>query len=282
MPDQKVWNAESHEKKVEGFYGTGLSGFHDYHGGYLNFGWWKETKDYLQAAEQLVGKVAELLRLDKKSRLLDVACGMGAQDVLIHKAFGCEIDAVDVTWKHVMLARERVAMAKLWNKVRVHHGSATQLSFPERSFSHVMCIEGLPHFNTREAFFKEAFRVLRPGGRVAFADYTLKRKPKGLFEWGVLRAAARLWHVPKENWDTAEEYEAKLRSAGFSKVSIQEVGEHVIPGYYFEQQRPETRKECEKIRGYWATHAGWVIDYLVYKLYKDGLMEYVFVKAEKV
>ena len=57
--------------------------------------------------------------------------------------------------------------------------------------------------------------------------------------------------------------------------------ELTIPGYYREQRRPETLRELTKIRGVVAGRLGWVIDIAVLKAYEMGLMEYVFVRAEK-
>ena len=64
--------------------------FGEFHGGYLNFGWWEKTDTYLEAAETLVQIMAKTLGLNNQSKLLDVACGMGAQDVYIHRHFGTE------------------------------------------------------------------------------------------------------------------------------------------------------------------------------------------------
>jgi hypothetical protein len=62
---------------------------------------------------------------------------------------------------------------------------------------------------------------------------------------------------------------------------VEEVGRLTIPGYYREQRRPETIRELTRIRGVMAGRLGWVIDVAVLKAYEMGLMEYVFVRAEK-
>ena len=148
--DRITWTKDRHESGVENFYGAGVENYGEYHGGYLNFGWWDEgCEDYLEAAQKLVHKMGVLLGLDKDSKLIDVACGMAPQDVYLRKNFGSTIDAVDVTWKHVEIARKRMEREQLGDGVRVHHGTATDLPFQENSFSHVMSIEGPEHFDTR-------------------------------------------------------------------------------------------------------------------------------------
>src|SRR3989338_1294146 len=62
--DKKTWAGESHEAAVDYFYGTGIEGHHNYHNGYLNFGYWtREGMSYEEAAENLVQKMGDLLGL---------------------------------------------------------------------------------------------------------------------------------------------------------------------------------------------------------------------------
>lgn len=80
---------------------------------------------------------------------------------------------------------------------------------------------------------------------------------------------------------TSDAYRETLGRVGFTSVEVEEVGRLTIPGYYREQRRPETIRELTKIRGAVAGRLGWVIDLAVLKAYEMGLMEYVFVRAEK-
>lgn len=281
-PEHIAWKEHSHEAGVEKFYGTGAEHYGNFHGSYLNFGLWEKGIDnYLQAAEHLVTHMGETLGLIPQSRLLDVACGMGVQDVLLHRTFGCSIDALDVTWKHVELAKQRVQKAGLQEQVKIHHGTATKLPFDDLAFTHVMSVEGPEHFNTREDFFKEAYRVLMPGGVMVLTDYNLHRLPRNLWERFVVEAARILWHVPRANYDTVDSYKMKLERNGFRNVMIKEIGERVIPGYYFEQQRPETKKALRKIRGLVGRYGGALIDRVLYKAFTVGLINYILVRAEK-
>ncbi|MGH9762138.1 MAG: class I SAM-dependent methyltransferase, partial [Blastocatellia bacterium] len=180
MEDRKNWFKTSHERKVEKFYGHGAENYTDFHDSYLNFGLWDEgIADYIAAAENLVRQLGAFCGLNAQTRLLDVACGFGTQDIFLTRTFSpASIDGVDVTWPHVVQARTRAREAGFEDRVRFHHGTATKLEFPEDSFSHVLSIEGPVHFDTREKFMREAQRVLKPGGVIAMADYTLKRPPR--------------------------------------------------------------------------------------------------------
>lgn len=280
---RKFWPRVSHERKVENFYGRGVENYGEFHNGYLNFGLWEDgIHDYVSAAENLVRRMGEMLGLNRESRLLDVAPGMGTQDIFLMRTFApAFIEAIDVTWKHVKHGLRRAREYCMEEPVRFQHGTATQLPFPDSHFTHVISIEGPEHFNTREQFMREAFRVLRTGGVMALADYTLKRPPKNWIEKLVVESARRLWKVPKENVDSADTYGEKLRRVGFRNISLQEMGALTIPGYYFEQIRPETRRVLRKIRGFIGGRLGIIVDIAVYQAFQRGLLEYVLVRAEK-
>ena len=281
--DRKSWSAGAHERKVENLYGGGIENYLAHHDGYLNFGLWEEgIPDYIRAAENLVHRMGTILGLNEKSRLLDVAPGMGTQDIFLSQNFSpLSIDGLDVTWGHVEHGRRRAQEAHLEDRVRFSHGTATEIPFPDGSFTHVLSIEGPEHFDTREKFLHEAWRVLEPGGVIAMADFIVKREPRNLVEKVVAEAARSLWKVPRANVYTAEVYSEKMRGAGFEKVEMQEMGALVIPGYYSEQMRPETIKAITRIRGFMLARLSLLLDIAVYRGFTMGLLEYVLVRGEK-
>lgn len=279
--DRKSWGASAHERKVEKLYGGGVENYVDWHNGYLNFGLWEEgITDYVSAAENLVHRMGQLLGLNQDSKLLDVAPGMGTQDIYLFENFSpASIDGLDVTWGHIEHGRRRAAAAHVDDRVRFHHGTAIKLPFPDGSFTSVLSIEGPEHFDTREKFLHEARRVLQPGGVIAMADFIVKREPRNLIEKFVAEAARRLWQVPRANIYPGQVYEQKMRAAGFDRVEITEMGALVIPGYYFEQMRPEAIAAITKIRGFALARLSLLLDIAVYRGFTMGLLEYVLVRG---
>ncbi len=283
------WSDEHpHERRVERLYGYGAENYGEFHGGYLNFGLWTKPdgtiiSNYVEAAKNLVRHVANMARLDRDSRLLDVACGYGVQDILLMNAFGCKsIDALDATWAHVQELDRRACKAGHGGTIRAHHGTATDLSrFPPESFTHVICIEGVAHFDTRAKFLDEAFDLLEPGGVLVMADYLMKRPPMTLIERAMIHVVPWLWHMPAANVMNVTGYTETLVRVGFTDVRVESAGDHVIPGYFVENQRPQAIAELRKIRGVTGEIVGRVLDHAVYQAYKRGLCDYVFVRAVK-
>lgn len=280
---RRDWESQTQERAVERFYSHGADRFVELHGGYLNFGLWEDgVRDYVQAAQALVRSLARWGGLDQDSEVLDVGCGTGAQDVLIARELAPRrLVGLDLTWAHVQTARRRAREAGLEDRVRFLHGTAVDLQFADASFTHVLGVEGNVHFDTRERFFAEAFRVLRPGGQLLLADYVTPEVPRGRARTALLRAVCKAWHVPVENQHTAEVFAAKLGRAGFTSVEVQHVGERTIPPYVREQYRGSHVARMARVRGPLATACGLALDAMVFGLYRLRLLDYVLVRAVK-
>lgn len=268
-----------HEEATARFYGIGVENYGTFHGNYLNFGLWENgITDYVEAAENLVKRVAEKINLNGDSVLLNVACGMGPEALFLMRTFNCKkITAVDLTKKHIEIARSR----NQHNNIEYLVGDACYLPFEKESFTSLIGLEGIANFNTREDFFKEAYRLLRKNSQIGLSDFVLIKEPKNNMERKMLQFAAWLWHVPYENIDTKESYRKKLERNGFSDVDIELVSDNVYPGYVNEQFRPEIRNELCKIRGHLVTRVGLFLDYLLEFLHKKGFLGYVLVGARK-
>jgi len=283
MEARTTWPRSSREGAVERFYSHGVNGETDIHRGFLNFGLWERSiADYVAAAENLVSRLGTMLGLDSGARLLDVACGMGSQDVHLQRTFGpLEIDGLDVTWQHVERARQRAQDEALDDRLRFHHGTATALPFAAGAFTHLMSIEGPEHFDTRRSFFEEAIRVLRPGGVMCLADYTVNARPRNVLERTVFGVVLRMWKVPSENVWNAGEYREQLQAAGFHDVTLDHVGPLTFPGYYREQCRPAFRAEMRRLQGPLIERLGHLINVMTNRAYEMGLIDYVLVRAVK-
>ncbi len=106
-------------------------------------------------------------QLPRGASVLDVGCGYGAF-VLASRAHGLEAQGFELAPFEVDIARRRLARVEPeTDTIRVfHQGHAGRLPFADGEFDAVTLFNVLEHVQNHRPVLREAFRVLRPGGRM--------------------------------------------------------------------------------------------------------------------
>ncbi len=163
------------------------------------------------------GNPTMLADLQPGDVVLDLGSG-GGIDVLLSarrvgptgKAYG-----LDMTPEMLELARKNQVEAEVTN-AEFLQGTIEDIPLPDASVDVVIsnCVVNLSP--DKDAVAREAFRVLKAGGRLAISDIVLLRP---LSE--STRALIGLWTGCVAGALVDDDYQAKLRAAGFENVSIE-------------------------------------------------------------
>lgn len=148
--------------------------------------------------------------------VVDLGSGGGLDVFLAASKIGPEGRAIGIDMTEAMIARAREnAKAGGYSNVEFHQAMIDDLPLPDASVDCVIsnCVLNLAP--DKPAVFREIFRVLKPGGRLAVSDIALKAElPEAVATSlaayvGCIAGAIRI-----------EEYRSELTKAGFKFVEI--------------------------------------------------------------
>lgn len=147
-------------------------------GRHVHWGYWEQpeaaeltTADFEQAAENLTRQVCLAGNIKNDLSVLDVGCGFGGTVAYINEHYtGMKLAGLNIDERQLVRARERV-LPVADNTILFQAGNACALPYQDQSYDVVLAVECIFHFPDREQFFKQAYRVLKPGGYLALSDF---------------------------------------------------------------------------------------------------------------
>jgi len=163
------------------------------------------------------GNPTALAALNAGETVLDLGSGGGIDVLLSAKRVGPSGKAygLDMTDEMLALARENQRKAGIEN-VEFLKGEIENIPLPGESVDVIIsnCVINLSA--DKDEVFREAFRVLRPGGRFAVSDVLVRGEVPA-----EVRRSMELWAGCIAGALQEEDYIGKLKAAGFQDISIE-------------------------------------------------------------
>lgn len=194
----------------------------------MHAGFWDDTTKSLSDALNRENEVlAEIAQISTTDRVLDAGCGVGGSSIFLASRYGCNVIGITLSSKQASKALSNATKYGVAPQVSFQVRDYCNTQFPDASFDVVWGLESVCHATDKAQFVKEAYRLLKPGGRMILADgfasktqyipqeaYEMKKWLKG---WGV------------DSLETVGAFENHLYNNGFQQINFRNITKNVLP-----------------------------------------------------
>ena len=171
---------------------------------------------------------------DAQHSILDVATGQGPViEAAISKAKSIKIDAkftaLDFSSNFLQLAKENLEVAHPDTPIEWIEGDAQAMPFNDDAFTSVCCNFGILHLSDPDLFLSESYRILKPGGRLAFSAWSAPPATEG---FGLILGAVNDVGNPNVDlpegppffrFSNADEIKRLMEAVGFEGIDVTKV-----------------------------------------------------------
>ena len=239
----------------------------------INFGYWPNTCENLYDAQMaFCDLIAELLSpLEEGMHGVEVGCGIGGYAIRLLEKHPVELICYDLLQEHLDITRRYAEKKSVEDRLHTIQGNSMNMeSIEDNSLDFMYSVESSFHYDEKQKFFNEVFRVLKPGAVFAYADISCEDISRIAFKDG-------------NHFSSKLELDEYINTAGLTIDQHRDIGEQVYEPLYDYTARfndeildapPGSTKA--KVGKYWD-----LVNSNYTKLYRQGKMGYQVYRLSK-
>jgi cyclopropane fatty-acyl-phospholipid synthase-like methyltransferase len=189
--------------------------------------WEKGVRTHQEAHQVHNRLLAQRAAISARDRVLDAGCGLGGSAFFLAETYGAHVEGISLSSAQLREARRAAAQRHLEHFVTFSQQDYVETNFASGSFDVVWAFESVCHAPHKRLFLEEAFRVLRPGGRLVMADYFRRSR-----SWAA--DDEKYFHLAVDgsavhDLDTPDEFFNSMQDVGFQDISFEERTDQIEP-----------------------------------------------------
>ena len=195
----------------------------------LHYGYWDAATPY-QHHQALLNKnqvLYDLAGLNSQHAVLDAGCGIGGSSIWMAKQHGNRVTGITISAKQAQYARQHAKRHGVAAQVDFQVADFCATPFVDNQFDAVWALESACHALNKAELLQEAWRVLRPGGRLVVCDGFVREGSFNASQWQAMVTCLNGWAVP--NLATLADFENALQHVGFDAIQCHDITPQTLP-----------------------------------------------------
>jgi len=193
----------------------------------MHYGFWdSSTKTLRQATEKFNEVLTHTAHITNKDLVLDAGCGVGGASTYLAKTIGCHVTGITICPRQIPVAYANAKKDGVAHLAEFYEMDYEKTAFKKGSFDVVWGLESICYAKNKGDFIREAFRLLKKGGRLIVADGFASKPDYAGRERIMMDKWLNGWFV--NYLETPEGFARLAKETGFNTTSYRNVTDSVI------------------------------------------------------
>jgi cyclopropane fatty-acyl-phospholipid synthase-like methyltransferase len=194
----------------------------------MHFGYWDDSvHTHAQSLLNMNRQLARRVGVRAGHRVLDAGCGFGDTCIWLAQEVDAVVVGITLVPQQVTFAGKYAKATGVSCKTVFHLQDYTSTSFPDASYDAVIALESACHAPDKRLFLSEAYRLLKPGGRLGIIEYMQTDAHLSPHDETLLSEWCRGWAMP--NLGTKAQWERWTRELGYTDIVMEDITSHIVP-----------------------------------------------------